>query len=61
MFNRVRCLRKQKLHLSQGEFGEGLGVTRSVIKNMELNLLACPEQKESLIKLICKELNLNED
>lgn len=61
MFDRVRYLRKQKLHLTQEEFGEKLGVTRSVIKNMELNLLARPDQKEPLIKLICKEFNVNED
>lgn len=61
MFDRIRFLRKKKLHMSQEEFGKSLGVSRSVIRNMELNLLARPEQKEPLVKLICKEFNVNED
>lgn len=61
IFDRVRYLRKNKLNLSQEEFGKRLGVSRSVIKNMELNILARPDQKEPLIKLICKEFNVNED
>ena len=47
--------------MSQTEFGERLGVSRSVIKNIELNNLAKPEQKLSLIKLMCKEFNVSED
>lgn len=61
IFERLRILRKDYLHLSQQEFGETLGVTRSVIKNIELNALAKPEQKEPLYKLICKEFNVNPD
>lgn len=61
MFERIRKLRKEQLHLSQEEFGKCLGVSRSVIANIELNTLARPEQKEPLIKLICKEFNVNED
>ena len=61
MFERIRKLRKEYLHLSQEEFGKRLGVSRSVIANIELNMLARPEQKEPLIKLICKEFNVNED
>ena len=59
--DRVRKLRKEHLHLSQTEFGERLGVSRSVINNIELNALARPEQKLSLIKLMCREFSVNED
>ncbi len=60
-YERIRELRKNHLHLSQTEFGERLGVSRSVIKNIELNALARPDQKLSLIKLICKEFSVNEE
>jgi transcriptional regulator with XRE-family HTH domain len=60
IYERIRELRKMHLKLSQEEFGKKLGVTRSVIKNIELNVLARPEQKEPLIKLICREFNVNE-
>lgn len=61
MHERIRELRKNYLHLSQTQFGEKLGVSRSVIKNIELNTLARPEQKLSLIKLMCKEFNVREE
>lgn len=60
-YERIRKLRKTYLHLSQTEFGKCLGVSRSVIKNLELNALARPEQKLSLIKLMCKEFKVNEE
>lgn len=60
-YERIRELRKEYLHLSQTEFGERLGVSRSVIKNIELNALARPDQKLSLMKLICSEFNVNEE
>lgn len=60
MYERIRELRKKELGLTQEEFGKALGVSRSVIKNIELNVLARPEQKEPLIKLICKEFDINE-
>lgn len=60
MHERIRELRKS-LKLSQAAFGEKLGVSRSVISNIELNVLARPEQKLSLIKLMCKEFSVNED
>lgn len=59
IYERIKKLRKNELHLSQTEFGEKLGVSRSVIKNIELNALAHPEQKEPLYKLICKEFHVN--
>ena len=61
VYERIRELRKNHLHLSQTDFGDRLGVSRSVIKNIELNALARPDQKLSLIKLICKEFSVNED
>ncbi len=61
MHNRIRELRKKHLHLSQTAFGEKLGVSRSVINNIELNALSRPEQKLSLIKLMCKEFSVNEE
>lgn len=61
LYERIRELRKNYLHLSQTAFGERLGVSRSVINNIELNVLAKPEQKLSLIKLMCREFNVNEE
>lgn len=60
MHERIKELRKNHLHLSQAEFGEKLGVSRSVINNIERNALARPEQKLSLIKLMCSVFNVNE-
>lgn len=56
---RIKKVRKDNV-LTQDEFAVRLGVTRSVISNIELNRLAKPEQKTSLIKLIAREFNLNE-
>lgn len=61
MHDRIRELRKNYLHLSQTAFGEKLGVSRSVINNIELNALARPDQKLSLIKLMCKEFSVSEE
>ncbi len=61
LYERIRELRKNYLHLSQTEFGDKLGVSRSVIKNIELNALAKPDQKLSLLKLICKEFSVSEE
>ena len=58
---RIKELRKKHLKMSQTAFGERLGVSRSVINNIELNVLARPEQKLSLYKLICSEFNINEE
>lgn len=60
-YERVKELRKKHLKLSQTAFGEKLGVSRSVINNIELNALAKPEQKLPLLKLICEKFNVNED
>lgn len=61
VYERIRSLRKHTLKLSQEAFAQRLGVSRSVIKNIELNALARPEQKLSLYKLICSEFNISEN
>ena len=61
MHERIKDLRKNHLKLSQEAFGERLGVSRSVINNIERNALARPDQKLSLIKLMCKEFSVSED
>ncbi len=60
MHERIKKVRKYN-NMTQNEFAEHLGVTRSVISNIELNRLAKPEQKASLIKLISKEFSVNEE
>lgn len=59
--DRIRTLRKTHLKMSQTDFGKRLGVSRDVINNIENNRLAKPEQKLSLLKLICSEFNVNEE
>lgn len=61
MHERIKEIRKNHLNLTQEALGHHLGVSRSVINNMERNVLARPDQKLSLIKLMCKEFNINED
>lgn len=61
VYERIRILRKEVLKMSQEVFAERLGVSRSVIKNIELNTLARPDQKLSLYKLICSEFNISEE
>lgn len=61
IYERIKHLRKDILHLTQTEFGKQLGVGRGVIANIELNALAKPEQKEPLYKLICKEFHVREE
>lgn len=59
LHERIRYLRKNVLHLTQQEFGNKLGVSRDVIKNLELGILARPEQKDPLFRLITKEFNVD--
>ncbi len=59
IYERIAHLRKEKLHMSRREFGKKLGVSESVIVNIEYNRLQRPDQKEPLYKLICKEFNIN--
>lgn len=59
IYERMAHLRKEKLHMSRREFGERLGVSESVIVNIEHNRLQRPDQKEPLYKLICKEFGIS--
>lgn len=61
MHDRIKELRKKHLRMSQAAFGEKLGANRDVINNIENNRLAKPEQKLSLIKLMCKEFSVSEE
>ena len=55
IYDRFKTLRKTK-KLSQTEFGERVGVSRGVIKNIEGKLV---EPKELFIRQICKEYHVN--
>lgn len=52
---RLKYLRKDVLNLSQKEFGEKIGATRDAIAAYERGVSV----KEPIIKLICKEFNVN--
>lgn len=56
-YERLRELRKH-FKLSQTAFAARIGVTRSVIKNLELGIV---EIKDHMFKLIASEFNANED
>ena len=47
---------RQETGLSQQNFANRLGMSRDVIKNIELNLV---EPKEYVIKAICREFKIN--
>lgn len=55
MNERIKQLRKE-LNLTRAQFGERLGVSGDVINNLERGRV---EPKEPIIKLICKEFNVN--
>ena len=55
---RVKFLRKEELNLTQEEFGKKLGVSRDVIKNLELSLV---DVKDYMVKLICLTFNVREE
>lgn len=61
VYERVHYLRKHVLKMSMDAFGKELGVSRSVIVNIEGNKLARPDQKLSLMKLIAKTFNVREE
>lgn len=51
LHERIKELRKNHLNLSQTAFGEKLGVSRSVINNIERNVLARSRSKAFFIKI----------
>lgn len=57
MNNRLKNLRKA-IGLSQTEFGDKLGLARNTIANYEGGTR---EPNDAIIKLICKEFNVNHD
>lgn len=57
MSERIKMIR-QKLGLSQEEFGRRLGVTRGAITNIELNKV---EPKPLFVDLICREFGVSEE
>lgn len=59
--DRIKAVRI-KTGLSQTEFGAKIGVSRSVIQNLEdENRLTNPQRKEPLFRLICTEFNVSYD
>ena len=54
---RITTIRKE-LKLSQSAFGEHIGVSRDVIKNIDNNIVDA-ETKPLLVQQICKEYNVN--
>lgn len=57
MNNRIRLIREE-LKLSRAAFGQRIGVSGDVINNLERGRV---KPKESIIKLICAEFNVNEE
>lgn len=57
MNNRIRLIREE-LKLSRAAFGQRISVSGDVINNLERGRV---EPKESIIKLICAEFNVNEE
>lgn len=61
MFERIKLLRTEQLHMTQTEFGEALGVKRDVINNIENNRLKNPEKQEPIYRLMCEKFNVSEE
>ena len=57
MNQRLKIIRKLK-KMNQEEFGKKIGVTKTAVSKMELGTYNITD---SMIKLICKEFNINED
>ena len=61
MYDRIKLLRTEELHMTQTEFGEALGVKRDVINNIENNRLKNPEKQEPIYRLMCEKFNVSEE
>ena len=55
IYDRIKHIRKIK-KLSQTEFGERVGVSRSVVRNIEAKIV---KPKDLFVKQICKEYHVN--
>lgn len=56
--DRMKYIRKNLLHLSQEEFGEKIGISRSNVANIEVGRINLTDR---VISSICKEYNINEE
>ena len=61
MYERIKLLRTEQLHMTQTEFGEALGVKRDVINNIANNRLKNPEKQEPIYRLMCEKFNVSEE
>lgn len=59
MHSRIKQVREH-FGLSQTDFGKRLGISRDAVSNIEYDRLKRPEQKEPIIKLICREFGVDE-
>jgi transcriptional regulator with XRE-family HTH domain len=57
IYDRIKEIRKEN-DLTQGEFGERLGIGKYAVTNIELGRV---EPKDNVIKLIAKEFDINEE
>lgn len=53
---RIRILRKEKLKITQEEFGEPLGLSRANIANIEAGRISVTDR---VLTSICREFNIN--
>lgn len=60
VYERIKMIRNH-FNMSQEQFGEALGVSRSVIANIEYDRLRRPDQKEPIYRLICEKFSVNEN
>lgn len=61
IYERIRYLRRDVLHMTMDEFGARICVSRDVVNNIERNRLAHFEQKRYLVKLIALEFGIREE
>lgn len=61
IYERIRYLRREVLHMTMEEFGARICVSRDVMNNIERNRLAHFEQKRYLVKLIALEFGVREE
>ena len=57
IYDRIKEIRKDN-NLTQGEFGERLGIGKYAVTNIELGRV---DPKDNVIKLIAKEFDINEE
>ncbi len=55
---RIKCLRKNYLHLSQEDFAARLKISRGNLSNIEINRVNITDR---VISDICREFNVNEE